>query len=412
MLKIATFPFLQSTIARLVDWIDKNGVQGWDPYDIKGSDMGIYFQSHPRTIIKKCLNKAFDFTNIIWPISTRKLFSIQPQINAKGMGLLLGSFAQLHQINANNTSYLNKAKKIADWLIKNRVKKYAGFSWGYPFNWQSCIFIPKHTPSSVVSSTVGDGFYQLYLATNDPKYFDVCKEICTFFIENLKITYDKAGATCRSYTPIDDYQVHNANLFVAEFLARIGKKTNNQAWLSEALSLASFALKEQQAEGFLPYWGLEQTQKYSNGKINIDHYHSGFEIRCLYQLWKHTNHEPLKVAYKRYFNWYNTHMFKNNIIPLIKPKKLYPINIHACAESILCRSNLLTDHPEFKNHIYKTIKWISKKMEYKPGEYSYLRQKLFGIPISTKIPMLRWGQAWMLKSMTEYALQIKRLEKN
>ena len=123
----------------------------------------------------------------------------------------------------------------------------------------------------------------------------------------------------------------NVNLFIAEFLARIGKEIQHQAWLVEALSLAQFKLNEPQSDGFLPYWGLKQTNQYSNGKINVDNYHSGFEIRCLYQLWKHTKHEPFKKAHTRYFNWYNNHMFQNNTIPLIKPNQLYPINIHGCA---------------------------------------------------------------------------------
>jgi hypothetical protein len=411
MSKDITMNQLKLKTDNLLNWLSQNGWQGWDPYDIKGSDIGIYLQSQPRTFIKKCFNKAFHYTTILWPITTRKLCRIHPQINAKGMGLLLGSYAQLHQLHPNNTAYLDEATDIANWLINHRVTTYSGYSWGYPFDWQSCIFIPKNTPSSVVSSTIGDGFYQLYLATKNTKYLDICKEICTFFIENLKITYNKNGGTCRSYTPIDDYQVHNANLFVAEFLARIGKETQHQAWLDEALSLAQFALNEQQPDGFLPYWGLEQTNQYSNGKINSDHYHSGFEIRCLYQLWKHTEYEPLKKAYSRYFDWYNNHMFQNNTKPLIKPNQLYPINIHACAESILCRSKLLPDHPEFEGQILQTLEWISKTMEYKPGQYTYIRQKLLGIPISSKIPMLRWGQAWMLRSLSEYAFQLKNLEK-
>ena len=120
---------------------------------------------------------------------------IRPKINAKGMGLFLSSYCDLFLVKGNK-DYLEKALKCAEWLKQNRSENYQGWSWGYPFDWQSPILIPKGTPSSIASVTVGDGFYSLYKCTGDKQYLTICKQICDFFLNDLKITYNENGAIC------------------------------------------------------------------------------------------------------------------------------------------------------------------------------------------------------------------------
>ncbi|HIC99853.1 MAG TPA: hypothetical protein EYP05_00730 [Piscirickettsiaceae bacterium] len=257
---------LQQSINGLSNWIEKNGYAGWDPYDIKGLDISLKIQQlGDKNLFGKIIRKGyFSFTDL-FPNVSRKLLNVRPLENAKGIGLVLTSYSKLYKITQNEV-YLEKALKYANWLDKNRCKSYIGYNWGYPFDWQSAIFIPRGTPSSVVTYTVGNGFYELYKVTNDKKYLDICIGICEFFTKELNITYEDDNRICHSYTPIDDYQVHNANLFVGEFLVKIGKKTNNEEWISRGVKCANFAISQQQKKGFIPYWGLEQTNKYSNGK--------------------------------------------------------------------------------------------------------------------------------------------------
>jgi hypothetical protein len=52
-------------------------------------------------------------------------------------------------------------------------------------------------------------------------------------------------------------------------------------------------------------------------------------------------------------------------------------------------------------------------MEYKPGEYVYLIKKL---PIlgewRIKIPMIRWGQAWMFRAYCELLINGRAISKS
>ena len=392
---------IRDAINRLDSWVNMNGWSGWDPYDVKDKISTLRCGSSLDRRINKLFRKILFELEELFPLSARKIFKIKPKINAKAMGLFLASYGNIYQAT-DQKNYLLKAHECVDWLIQNRVQEYRGWCWGYPFDWQSIYYFPKNTPSSVVSATCGDGFFLLYKITDDPKLLEICINICAFFIESLRITHEDQQTLCYSYTPKDDYQVHNANLFVGEYLVRIGKEINDDFLIGRGIKCGYFALKEQQAEGYLPYWGLSQTQSHGNGRHLTDHYHSGFEIRMLYKLWKHTGDSAFRQSYMNYFQWYLRNMFISNYIPKMTPDAFHPINIHSCAEALLCQSSLLADHPERLLWISRSIDWILKKMEYAPGSYAYLIKKypIFG-ELRANIAMIRWGQAWMLRAYSE-----------
>lgn len=403
---------LSSGIERLDSWIQNNGYAGWDPYDLKETPFFIGLLKHQKSSnVYRALSKVLFAISDFFPLLTRRIFKVAPAINAKSMGLLLTSYSNLYMAT-HDAEYLEKAKECAKWLLVNRDTKYTGYNWGYPFDWQSVQFIPEGIPSSVVTATVGDGFFHLYKATNVVKYLTICKDICAFFLKNLNITYDDGAAICYSYTPIDDYQVHNANLFVGEFLSRIGKEIKSKELLDRGTLCGNFALREQQPQGFLPYWGLSQTDSHSGGRIRTDHYHSGFEIRMLFGLWKHTGDVRFKDSYEKYFKWYLKEMFVDNTIPKQTPDSFYPVNIHSCAESILCQATLLSEHRERERYLYETLMWVLRKMEFAPGQYTYL---IKDIPLlgewKVNIPMIRWGQAWMMRALTELLITENSLVK-
>lgn len=398
---------VKNSIAMLDQWIKTNGFAGWDPYDIQEHPIIKKIYNQPNYLPNRAIKKLSNILIDCFPIFLRRLLRIKKQINSKAMGLLLASYSQLY-ITTNDSNYLTEAIKIATWLIKNRSKKYKNnFCWGYPFDWDSNIFTPKDTPSAVVSSIVGDGFYLLYQATNDIKYLNICKNICNFFLNDLNKTYNTENKLCFSYTPLDDFKVHNANLFIGEFLIRTGKTINDQTLVNLGLACGNYALSEQSNEGYIPYWAIDQTNKYSNGKIHLDHYHCGFEIRMLFKIWQHTGISTFRNAYENYFQWYCKTLFTEDNFPKFMPNLLYPINIHTITESILCQATLLTEHPERLPTINSILNWTIDKLMYKPGEYIYL---IHNYPLignyKCKITMLRWGQAWMFRALSELLLKL------
>jgi rhamnogalacturonyl hydrolase YesR len=404
---------LINLIRNLDLWFEQQEFKGFDPYDIKGLELSLKIQKFgDKYLIGKVIRKLYFSFIDLFPNYSRKLLRVKPLENAKGIGLVLNSYAKLYKMTGDKV-YLEKALIYANWLKENRGKNYSGYNWGYPFDWQSVIFIPKGTPSSVVTYTVGSGFWELYQATNEKEYLDICVRICDFFTKDLNITYEDKDKICHSYTPIDDYQVHNANLFVGEFLVKIGKEVNNESWFARGIKCANFAIYQQQKEGFIPYWGLDQTNKYSNGKIKNDHYHMGFEIRMLYSIWKMTNLSYILNSWQKYFNFYLNYMFNEQGIPKFTMDSYYPVNIHSIAESILCLSKVNEYYKNLNDKIENIIKFATEELEFKEGQYCYLIKKLpFIGEYKLKIPMYRWGQAWMLLALTTYLETINENKKN
>ncbi len=386
----------QQSIERLDKWLTKNGWKGYDPYDLRGTPA---FLKINQIKLLKIPQKSLFLLESAVPGLLRKLFAVEKKINAKAMGLFADSYLDLYKITGKQ-SFWNKAQETIHWLSENYNKTYSGKSWGYPFNWQSRVFIPTGTPSSVVTAIIGNAFWNFYNYTGEENYLTICTEICDFFVENLNIHRFEKDKICFSYTPLDNFQVHNANLFVAEFLIRIGQEIGNDKWIELGFKAINFTLSEQNIDGSICYWGKQQSTT-----CHRDHYHSGFEIRNLYSLWKLTGEEKIYRAVRRYYEFYLRHFFEDKTIPKLTPAQTYPINIHACAESLLCNAALIRDFPEGQDYSTNAVLWIIKNMQDKTGYFYYKIQKYGGIKRKIKIPYIRWGQAWMLNGLTQLAVR-------
>jgi len=382
---------IKSSLTNLINWIERNGWSGYDPYDIQPPSLFFQKKLSP---LKRPIIKIFTGISKFSPIFFRNIFGIKKKINSNAMGLFAEGYLNLF-LALKKEKYLDKAEECFNWVEHNYSKGYSGYCWGYPFDWASKIFIPKNTPSAVVSAICGKSFWEYYQYTRDEKYLKICKSICNFFLKNLNIDKFSEDKICFSYTPLDHFHVHNANLFVAEFLIKIGKEIKNQEFIDCGLKALNYALSEQNENGSICYWGKDQEKR-----CYIDHYHSGFAIRSLYSIWKLTGDEKIHKAVSRYYNFYLNNFFKSKTIPKITPTSIYPIDIHACAEAILCNGLLQGNFPKGKEYLENSIKWVIENMQTKEGWFIYRIENIEGIKWGVKIPYIRWGQAWMLNALS------------
>lgn len=384
-------PAIQHAFDRFSRWLIDYGWDGYDPYDIEDFIMNLESQGQKISSGEKKTIRAAGKED---PMGVRKKLNIPRKRIAKGLGLLTTGWARLYKVTGKD-EYLREASKLAQWLMDNPSQGYANLCWGYPFDWQSVIFIPKHTPSAVVSTVVGDGLWELFSITRDEKYLEACASICRFITNDLNRDDMGNGGLCFSYTPIDDYHVHNANLFCGEFLARIGKELNNPEWLDLASRIADYAMAEQNPDGSIFYWGRVQNQ---NNPDHLDHYHTGFEIRCLFKLYQYLNSEKIRNCYERYLDFYQRNFLDPSGLPKQNPKKSLPVNIHGAAECILLNSMLSPEHKKCLETADRALKWTIKHMQTKEGWFAHL----WSPNKRVEAPYLRWGQAWMLRAWSEY----------
>jgi len=339
-----------------------------------------------------------------FPQFSRKLLHIQPDVNPKAMSLFASGYLDLYKITGNEKSLL-KSEYCINWLIKNASHKNEGTGWGYPFDWQSTEFIPRGIPNGIVTSAAGTAILEYYEFTHDEKYLKICIDICRFLISLPTDTINN-NLLCFSYTPLFINHVHNLNLFVAEYLLRISKLINHPEWEKLAMMAVNYTLSAQNTDGSFDYNGPPEKP------MNlIDHYHTGFVLRMLHSIWKLTQKDHIYHALKRCYEHYIQKFFHNDIIPKLKPDKLYRIDIHSCSESIICLSELSDIFPESLERAGKIIEWTIRNLQDQEGYfyYGFLKSRLTGIVFKSKIPYIRWGQAWMLRAMSKFLMKTKQI---
>ncbi len=393
---------IEDSILRLDNWIENNGWAGYDPYDIKElSLVRKITEWGNKNFIAEVLRESLFELFLIFPLLSRKFFFVKPQINAKAMGLFAQSYIDLYGIT-NDKKYFDKANNCIEWLDKNYSQNYPGKGWGYPFVWEAKKTIPRNTPNGIVTTAVGSAYFAMYKQTNHSKYLDVCKDICVF-LTHLPIDYINNDQLCFSYTPIFTNHVHNLNLFVAEFLIKIGKEINNKEWIDLGIRAANYTVANQDADGSFDYDG--PPEKLRNFK---DHYHTCFVLLQLYSIWKLTNNDNYFSNLEKCYNHYITNFFEDNTIPKFTPERKYRIDIHSSAASILCLSELSEIFPNGLTIAKKVAEWTIDKLQDKKGYFYYgiFKSRITGKPFISKIPFMRWSQAWMLRGLSNLLKKI------
>ena len=403
---IMTIQEIKTSFNKLITSVEQNGWEGYDPYDIKAVPwvISLIRKSNNSRLFTLVRELVFEFF-YNFPAFSRKIFNVKPEINAKAMGLFATSYLDLYKYSEDKAN-IEKANRCLDWLLNNKAPTDTGYGWGYPFDWQSTEFIPKNTPNGIVTTVVGDAFWNFYKSSNDQKYLNSVVEIARF-LYSLPIDKINNKQICFSYTPLFSNHVHNLNLFVAEFLIKTGIETNEKKWIETGNKAVNYTISNQLQNGAFDYNGPpEKPVNY------IDHYHTGFVLRMLHSIWKLTNREDVFIALEKGFRFYMNFMFENETIPKLKPDNKYRIDIHSCAESINCLTTLSDTFPEAKSRAEKVLDWTIKNLQDDTGYFYYgiLKNRLFRYHFKSKIPYIRWSQAWMMKALSNYLLKTHRQE--
>lgn len=384
---------LEKALLKLHCWVQRNGWAGYDPYDLHHWHLQFpQFLRNNKYLRYSCRLPLYAERR--HPYLVRRLLRIQKRIFPMAMGLFTESYVRMYEY-FNKDEYLQLAKECASWLVDNVAKGYKGYGWGLPIDWQSRILIPMGTPCGTVGAICGEGFWRLYEVTGDDKHLDVCRKICEGFIHDLNIDHLDEHTLCFSYTPLDNFHVHNLNLMIAPFLVKVGKRLGQSSYQDLAKRAANYALKEQRDDGSLSYWGKDQSTCFQS-----DHYHSSFEIRALHSLWKLTGEDRYYSAVDRYYGYYRNNFLSEDGAPFRNPRDSKVIDIHGCAEALICNAQLASDFPQARQLLEKSSRWTIENMQSPSGYFIYRIISKNGRQRRLDVPYIRWGQAWMMRGLT------------
>nr|MBI1231310.1 delta-aminolevulinic acid dehydratase [Cytophagales bacterium] len=382
---------IRESFEKLFAYCEQEGYKGYDPYDSLNSRL---FNSIP--VLSKSALVKLAWTQFFKraPINLRHLVGIDKEFNPKAVGLFVASFCNLYKLEGKQ-EHLDKVVYFSDLLLEMQNTAWSGSCWGYNFDWQSrAFFQPKHTPTVVATTFIGASLLDAYEATNDVKYLNTVRSSCDFILKDLNRTYDdNNNGFSFSYSPLDNSVVYNASLLGSRLLSRVYSFTGESDLLDTARKSVLFVCQNQQPNGAWSYGRYDFHQW-------IDNFHTGYNLECISDYTIYSGSDEFASSLAKGFEYYINTFFTEEGIPKYYSNSIYPIDIHAPTQLII------TLHKLGKYKMYaalaqKVLSWTIDHMQSPQGYFYYQINRFF----TSKIPYMRWSQAWMFLAMTIYLLE-------
>lgn len=374
----------------LKSFCEKENFKGWDPYDGLNSKIFKTLQLDKLRLFRLAWIQLFKRN----PVNLRRLLLVPKQYNAKGLALFLTGYCNLYKADPQKED-LDKITFLANKLIQLKSKDFSGACWGYNFDWQSrAFYLPKNTPTVVVTSFVASALMDAYDVTKKNLYLETALTSADFIMKDLHRTKKNKGFIF-SYSPFDKTCVYNASLLGSKLLARAYSYNKDKALIKAAKGSIFACANVQRKDGAWIY-----------GELNIqnwvDSFHTGYNLECIYEYQKYSGDLSFQSHLNRGLSYYLENFFLEDGTPKYYDNKTYPIDIHAPAQfmATLYKLELLDENKEL---VYKVLNWTVKNMQDPHDGYFYYQLKK---GISSKIPYMRWAQAWMF-----YGLSFMLLDK-
>lgn len=374
-------------------WVRANELVGYDPFDVKQHPL--IRAAQPHALPRRLTSGACD----LFPNLSRKLLRVAPTENPKSHALLTLGRARLFEATGDE-EYLDLAKGHLAWLLGHSDVEHGELGWGYPFRvYAKGIDTPAGTPVLVVSAIAGQAFLRAHRLTGKDEYLDAARRIASFVIEEIPQLRHTDGTYCLGYTPEDRRRVHNANLLGVELLFRVGAACGESALTEAAEPALQFTLLRQREDGSWPYGEFSEGEAYDRANLEmVDHHHTGFVLRSLFAIQGLRLDPATEGALDRGFDYYRKHLFGPLGMPVSRERS-YPVDIHACAEAILCPTVMSQRRPPALQLANLALRWTDW----------YLRDKQTGAPyyrkyrrFTSRLVCPRWGVAWMHRAVAEY----------
>jgi hypothetical protein len=377
---------IEKSRQELQTYIESENYKGYDPYDTLNSSI-------PFNWIGKwgpVLAIQFQKRN---PFNIRKLLGIKKEYNPKAIGLFLHAYSLMYQQNKEE-EILQKMDFFFNWLLDNRSKGYEEYCWGYNFDWASPVkFLPKFSPTIVVSGFIAKGVFEYYQATKEPKALEVLKSIGDFAENQLDWTKTEKGY-CVSYSTKTVDCCYNANMLGAELYARLFFLTKEEKFKKLAHKMTDFTIAYQKESGV---WNYSIDLKTGKERTQID-FHQGYVLDSIHYVIKYVGeYRAYQEALKKGAKYYLNNQFKENGQSIFRVPNEYPVEIHNQAQGIITLTRLSYLDDTFGSFAKIVAKWTIENMQHKKGYFYYKKYPLYMI----KTPFMRWSEAWMLLALTE-----------
>ena len=390
-----------NSFKQLRSYCEKEQFKGWDPYDGLNSKI---FQALPffknSALCRLVVIQGFKRC----PFNLRRIAMVPKQHNAKGIGLFLSGYCNLHNAVKNNPELEKEfgtlkdiekqINELAELLISMQSKGYSGACWGYNFDWQArrLFLFPRFTPTVVATNFCATALMEAYEITKKRRYLDIALTAAKFVIKDLHRT-EYVGGFLFSYSPLEGNDtVFNASLLGSRLLSYCYYYTKNEEYKRLAELSVKACCAGQKESGAWVY-GMLPVQSW------VDSFHTGYNLDGLVAYQELTGDTKYNQYIEQGFRYYIENFFKGDGTPMYYDYKTYPIDIH-CPGQLLVTLSRLGRYSEYHELAEKVLQWTIRNMQDKEGYFYYQLKK----GISSKISYMRWSNAFMFNAMSYYIL--------
>lgn len=398
---------LIDSFIRLKSYCETEDYKGWDPYDgLKSKVANALLPLKHSAILRLCIIQGFKRC----PVNLRRIAMIPKEHNAKGIGLFLQGYCNLYKmIEKKGVAFkelgttdevLRKIRYLADLLLQMRSDKmfpgkFHGACWGYNFDWQArrLFLFPAHTPTVVATNFCATALMEAYEITHDKRYLEVALSAARFIIEDLHRSEYKDGFLF-SYSKLPGNDtVFNASILGSRLLSYCYKYTGNETYKQLARKSIVACCAGQEEDGSWRY-GMLPVQKWR------DSFHTGYNLDGLIAYQENTGDNSFDENIAKGFDYYINHFFLDDGTPKYYDNQTYPIDIH-CPGQLFVTLSRLHKFGAFRQTAAKVLQWTIDNMQ-DPNGYFYYQLKP---GMSSKIPYMRWSNAFMFSALSFYLLE-------
>ena len=377
---------IEQSLTRLEQWVVDHDYRGYEPFD--GLSSALRPLTFRNVMAERILQQAVRQS----PVNLRPFFGVKPLDSTKGRGYMAWGYLTLLKV-LDDDVYRQRAIDCLAWLIENKSPFYQDYSWGNHFDYSSRGgSIPKHEPTIVWTSLIGNVFLDAFEVLKDERYLDVARSICDWILA-LPRDVSSAG-TCISYVKFQKSSIHNSNMLGAAMLARTAAVTGDRSALPLAKDAMRYSCADQLPDGA---WYYGKAEKYHW----VDNFHTGYDLDSLKRYIEYSGDREFEENLERGYRFFKTNFFEPSGRPKYYHDRAYPIDIQCAAQAIDTLALFSDTDPSAIDLARRVALWTIGNMQDRSGYFYYRILPLKKV----KIPMIHWGQATMFKALAHLLMK-------
>jgi hypothetical protein len=395
---------ITKVLTDFTEWLSTHGETSWDYQSFFAGPVGgrakaLYYRHR---LIGTAAVAPMIFCEAFLP-SARRLFHHPLRFPIADAHYAMG-FAFLYEATGDSSQLENAVHFLTE-LEKSRCDRFKEYCWGYPFDWVWRGGTAKRqTPLITTTPYVYEAFLQVFKLHPRDKLKLILESIARHARFDIKDFKTSETASSCSYTPFGEGGVINSAAYRAFLLTSASQVFCDEDYWKIAERNLNFVLETQNPDGSW-FYAVDGVRDF------IDHYHTCFVMKALAKIHALTGHPGCLEALSKGVKYYLENLFSKDGLPkpFSKAPRLtvYKRELYDWAECInLCL--LLQDRfPALERTLERVVAHILKSWIKRDGSFRSRKLHLGW----DNVPMHRWGQSQMFRSLAFYLCEAKKREK-